>query len=60
MPGGLQTGPGTRARPVRLQSCLHRWLFIAGVSADVVGAIVIAAAVLSRTAAETREEASWR
>jgi hypothetical protein len=39
---------------------LHRWLFIAGVSADVAGAIVIAAAVLSRTAAETREEASWR
>ncbi len=35
-----------------------RWLFIAGVSADLAGAITIAAAVLWRTPAEIREEAS--
>src|SRR5438094_336459 len=34
-----------------------RWLFVAGVSLDLAGALLIAMAVLSRTPAENREEA---
>lgn len=37
-----------------------RWLFVAGVSLELAGALVIAAAVLSRTPAENREEATSR
>jgi hypothetical protein len=37
-----------------------RWLFVSGVSIDLAGALVIAGAVLSRTPAENREEATSR